>query len=87
MLGDFESDPEHLGRLGRVPNLVAAVDGVPTTTRGTRLADNILFDRRATVEYTGRSGVLDMIRELDLTPARGPGNFRAPARLGRVQLL
>jgi hypothetical protein len=31
------------------------------------LADNILFDRRATVEYTGRSGVLDMIRELDLT--------------------
>ena len=68
MLGDFESDPEHLGRLGRVPGLVAAVNGVPTTTRGTRLADNILFDRRATVEYTGRSGVLDMIRELDLTP-------------------
>jgi hypothetical protein len=67
MLGDLESDPEHLGRLGRVPGLVAAVNGVPTTTRGTRLADNILFDRRATVEYTGRSGVLDMIRELDLT--------------------
>jgi deoxyribonuclease-1-like protein len=68
MLGDLQSDPEHLGRLGRVPWLVAAVNGVPTTTRGTRLADNILFDRRATVEYTGRSGVLDMIRELDLTP-------------------
>ncbi|MGA2256668.1 MAG: endonuclease/exonuclease/phosphatase [Thermoguttaceae bacterium] len=68
MLGDLESDPEHLGRLGRVPGLVAAVNGIPTTTRGTRLADNILFDRRATVEYTGRSGVLDMIRELDLTP-------------------
>ena len=68
MLGDLESDPEHLGRLGSVPGLVAAVNGVPTTTRGTRLADNIIFDRRATVEYTGRSGVLDMIRELDLTP-------------------
>jgi hypothetical protein len=68
MLGDFESDPEHFGRLGGVPGIVAAVNGVPTTTRGTRLADNILFDRRATVEYTGRSGVLDMIRELDLTP-------------------
>ena len=40
----------------------------PTTTRGSRLADNILFDRRATVEYTGRWGVLDMVRELDLTP-------------------
>ncbi len=68
MLGDIETDPEHLGRLGRVPGLVAAINGVPTTTRGTRLADNILFDRRATVEYTGRSGVLDVIRELDLTP-------------------
>jgi deoxyribonuclease-1-like protein len=68
MLGDFESDPEHFGRLGSVPGVEAAVNGVPTTTRGTRLADNILFDRRATVEYTGRSGVVDMIRELDLTP-------------------
>jgi deoxyribonuclease-1-like protein len=68
MLGDFESDPEHFGRLGSVPGIAAAVNGVPTTTRGTRLADNILFDRRATVEYTGRSGVVDMIRELDLTP-------------------
>ncbi len=68
MLGDLETDPEHLGRLGRVPWLEAAVNRVTTTTRGTRLADNILFDSRATVEYTGRSGVLDMIRELDLTP-------------------
>jgi len=68
MLGDLESDPEHCGRLGRVPGLAAAVNGIPTTTRGTRVSDNILFDRRATVEYTGRSGVLDMIRELDLTP-------------------
>ncbi len=68
MLGDFETDPEHLGRLSRVPGLTAAVTGVATTTRGTRLADNILFDCNATVEYTHRSGVLDMIRELDLTP-------------------
>ncbi len=68
MLGDIEADPKDLGRLGRVPGLVAAVNGIPTMTRGSRMADNILFDRRATVEYTGRSGVLDTIRELDLTP-------------------
>lgn len=68
MLGDLEADPEHLGRLGRIAGITAAVTAVPTTTRGTRLTDNILFDRRATVEYRGRSGVLDMIRELDLTP-------------------
>ena len=67
MLGDIETDAEHLGRLGRVPGLLAAVHGV-TTTDGKRGADNILFDRRATVEYTGRSGVLNTIRDLDLTP-------------------
>lgn len=68
LLGDIESDPDQLGRLGRVPGITAAISGMPTTTRGTRLADNILFDRRATVEYRGRSGVLDMIREFDMTP-------------------
>jgi deoxyribonuclease-1-like protein len=68
MLGDLEADPEHFGRLADVAGLTPAVGGVPTTTRGTRLADNILFDRRATVEYTGRWGVLDTVRELDLTP-------------------
>jgi hypothetical protein len=68
MLGDLETDPEHMGRLALVPGIAVAITGTPTTTRGTRLADNILFDRRATVEYTGRSGVHDMIRELDLTP-------------------
>ncbi len=68
LLGDLEADPEHLGRLDNLPGLTAAVGGVPTTTRGTRLCDNILFDRRATVEYTGRWGVLDTVRELDLTP-------------------
>jgi hypothetical protein len=68
MLGDFEADPEHFDRLGNVPGITAAITDAPTTLRGTRLTDNILFDRRATVEYTGRSGVLDMVRELDLTP-------------------
>jgi deoxyribonuclease-1-like protein len=68
MVGDLEADPEHFGRLGNMPNMTAAINGLPSTTRGTRLADNILFDRRATVEYNSRSGVLDIVRELDLTP-------------------
>jgi hypothetical protein len=68
LLGDLEADPEHFGRLGDVSGMTAAIGGVPSTTRGTRLADNILFDCRATVEYTHRSGVLDIVRELDLTP-------------------
>jgi exonuclease III len=68
LLGDLESDAEHLGRLARLPNITAAATNVPTTTRGTQQSDNILFDRRATAEFTGRAGVLDMIRELDLKP-------------------
>ncbi len=67
LLGDLEVDHRHLGQLGRVPNLTAAVTAAPTTTRGTRVADNILFDRRATVEFTGRSGVYDLMRECDLS--------------------
>jgi hypothetical protein len=67
LLGDLEADHEHLGLLGRVPNLTAAVTNTPTTTRGARMSDNILFDRRATVEFTGRSGVFDMMRQCDLT--------------------
>jgi deoxyribonuclease-1-like protein len=68
LLGDLEADTDHLGRLAHLPNLTAVVTSIPTTTRGTSLADNILFDRRATSEFTGRSGVLDLIRELDLKP-------------------
>jgi exonuclease III len=67
LLGDLEADHEHLGQLGRLPYLTAAVTTTPTTTRGTRLADNILFDSRATVEFTGRSGVFDLMRECDLS--------------------
>ena len=68
LLGDLEADSDHLGRLAGIPAITAAVTGIPTTTRGTLMADNILFDRRATIEFTGRSGVMDLIRELDLTP-------------------
>jgi deoxyribonuclease-1-like protein len=68
LLGDIEADNEHAGRLARIANITAAIANTATTTRGTRLADNLFFDRRATVEFTGRAGVLDLIRELDLTP-------------------
>jgi hypothetical protein len=68
MLGDFEADSNHLGRLGHVPGITPVLTGTATTTDGARQLDNILFDCRATTEFTGRSGVLDMVRELDLTP-------------------
>ncbi len=67
MLGDFEADENHLGRLGGFLGITAAVSNTPTTARGTQQVDNIIFDRRATGEFTGRAEVLDMMREFDLT--------------------
>jgi hypothetical protein len=67
LLGTLGTDEEHLGPLGLLPNILSAISGTPTTTRGTRLADNILFDRRATAEYTHRSGVVDLMRQFNLT--------------------
>ena len=38
-----------------------------TNTRRTKSYDNILLDARNTTEYTGRSGVFDLMAEFGLT--------------------
>ncbi len=70
LLGDLGTDDRHLGLLGQLPLVANAVAGVPTATRGTKMLDNILFDRRATVEFTGRAGVFDLLHDLHLTMAQ-----------------
>jgi hypothetical protein len=67
MLGDFEADSNHLGRLGKLMGITPAISDMPTTASGAKQADNILFDRRATVEFTGRAEVVDLMREFNLT--------------------
>lgn len=67
MLGDFNVDEYHLGQLGKLPGMTWAIAGKPTNTRGTETYDNILFDRRRTVEFAGRSGVLDLQKEYGLS--------------------
>lgn len=67
LLGQLGTGDERWGQLGQVLDLTGAISGIPTTLRGTRPLDNILFDRRATVEFTGRAEVLDVMREYDLT--------------------
>lgn len=67
LLGDLESDDQHLGRLGKLLGVAPLLSGVPTTTRGTQLLDNVLLDRRATCEFTGRVEVVDVMREFELT--------------------
>ncbi|MBN2580887.1 MAG: endonuclease/exonuclease/phosphatase [Pirellulales bacterium] len=67
MLGDFEADESHLGRLGNILGMTAAISGMPSTTQGTRLLDNLVFDRRATSEFTGKAEVFDLMRRFDLS--------------------
>lgn len=67
LLGDLNTDEYHLGQLGDIPGVFCAISGVTTNTRGTKMYDNIVFDGRATVEYTGRAGVLDLRSEYGLT--------------------
>ena len=63
IVGDFNADDAHMGELGQIPYLMAAISKTPSNTRGTRLYDNILFDRRATTEFDGRAGVLNLMAE------------------------
>ena len=67
LLGDFNADCQSLERLRRAAAIECALDGQPTNTRGTNSYDNIVFDRHATVEFTGRAGVLDFMRQFNLT--------------------
>jgi hypothetical protein len=41
--------------------------GVPTNTRGNRSYDNLVFDQRATVEFTGQAGVFNLMQQYQLT--------------------
>lgn len=67
LLGDLNVDDRKLGQLGRLPGIQWVISGQKTNTRQTQQYDNILFDRRSTTEFTGRSGVFDLRRELGLT--------------------
>ena len=62
LLGDFNADDRHLGRLGQLPGVVPLIAGVATNARQTKQYDNLLIHRPSTTEYAGRSGVLDVMR-------------------------
>jgi len=69
ILGDLNVDDRHLGELGQIPGIYAAIRGVgvTTNTRGTKMYDNLVFHRGATGEFTGRAGVYDFMRDFNLT--------------------
>jgi endonuclease/exonuclease/phosphatase family metal-dependent hydrolase len=67
ILGDFNTDDRHMAQLGQLSGITCAISGLPTNTRGNAQFDNLVFDRNATREYVGRSGVLDFMRDGNLT--------------------
>ena len=67
ILGDLNVDAQHLGRLGQIPGIDPLITGVFTNTKQTKLYDNVVVHRPSTSEYTGRSGVFDVMRVFNLT--------------------
>jgi len=68
ILGDLNVDSEHLGLLGQISDITCVISGITkTNTRGTKQYDNIVFHREATREFTGRGGVLDFLRQYNLS--------------------
>jgi endonuclease/exonuclease/phosphatase family metal-dependent hydrolase len=67
MLGDFNTDDRRMGELGKLPGAACCISGIPTNTAGTKLYDNLVYNSRATTEFTGRAGVFDFMRQLQVS--------------------
>lgn len=67
ILGTLNVDAEHMGQLGQTAGMTTALANVPTNTQGTHQLDNVVFHSRATVEFSGRSGIFDFLRAYNLT--------------------
>jgi len=67
LLGDLNANEHQLGLLGQLPGITWVVSGITTNTRKTKTYDNILFNRFATSEFTGRWGVVDVQSVFRLT--------------------
>ncbi len=67
LVGDLNVDEHHFGKLGQLPGIAHAITGMTTNTRRNKMYDNIVFNQQAGSEYTGRSGVLDLQNEFNLT--------------------
>ena len=66
LLGNFGySDSEMLPL--RNAGMLFALEGIPTTVTGEAMLDNLVFPTRATDEFTGRTGVVDFLRQLNLS--------------------
>jgi hypothetical protein len=66
LMGAFGGCDQKFAHAQQRSGIVWVLSNCPTDVRQTVPLDNILFQRQATVEFTGRSGVLDFMRTYNL---------------------
>jgi len=66
LLGDFGCSDRELSSL-KNSGMLFALEGTPTTVTGEAMLDNIVFPARSTDEFTGKSGVIDFLRNGNLS--------------------
>jgi hypothetical protein len=66
LVGDFGCSDKDLSGLKNV-GMIFALEDVPTTVSGEAMLDNIVFPARATDEFTGKAGVVDFLRQGNLS--------------------
>lgn len=67
LAGDFFSSDKQLKKLEKESGLTATIVGLATNTRKDMQFDNILLEDRATVEFSGESGVFDFMKRFNMT--------------------
>jgi len=65
--GDFNAGDRGLSKLLDKTGLRCAIIGKATNTQNTAQLDNVMFNERATVEFTGNQGVFDFMRQFNLS--------------------
>jgi len=66
LIGNFGYSDSEMSSLQNI-GMIFALEGVPTTVTGDAMLDNIVFPSRATDEFSGRAGVIDFLRQLNLS--------------------
>ena len=66
LLGDFQAVPGKFGDLDHVADISFAIVDAPTTVETTATLDNLVFQKSATGEFTGHTGVFDFPRNYNL---------------------
>lgn len=68
ILAGYFGDPTPLRQgLRDLADVTAVMVDIPTTVDGTGAVDGFFLDRRATTEYTGKHGVMDLVRQFKIS--------------------